>query len=223
MLTASCRVLPVVGLVLSALFWSPASSARPPVREAPRVLEGTEQGIGRILPDDLTYTDLNGTTHRISDLKDARAVVFLLTGTSCPLCRRYAPSLALLEKDYADRGVEFIFVNPNRAETVERIHRAIATQGFQSPYVRDSDQHIIRTLQARTSTEAFVFDADRRLQYRGAVDDQYGFGYARNAPRHTYLRDALDAVLQGRTPNVTATTSPGCELWIDDDPGEPAN
>ena len=64
----------------------------------------------------------------------------------------------------------------------------------------------------RTTTEVFVLDAARTLVYRGAVDDQYGFAYALNEPRHTYVVDALDAVLAGRLPNIAATSSPGCEL-----------
>ena len=68
-----------------------------------------------------------------------------------------------------------------------------------------------------TTTEAFVLDAKRTLVYRGAVDDQYGFGYTLNAPRRTYLRGAMDAVLAGQAPDISATSAPGCELWIDDE------
>lgn len=193
--------------------------ARPPIREAPSVLDGEEQGIGRQIPD-LDYTDLNGNTGRLSELNPNKPVVILITGTGCPLCRRYAPSLASLEKDYRERGVRFVFVNPNRAEKAERIKDAVATHGFQGPYVRDAKHSIIRTLAAKTTTEAFVLDADRRLVYRGAVDDQYGFGYSLDEPRRTYLRDALDAVLEGKSPNVSATSAPGCELWIDDEEPE---
>ena len=59
---------------------------------------------------------------------------------------------------------------------------------------------------------AIVLDAARTVVYRGAVDDQYGLGYALDAPRSAYLRAALADLLAGKTPAVSATTAPGCEL-----------
>ncbi len=190
--------------------------AKPPIREAPKVLDGGELGVGETVPD-LEFTDLDGNTGRLSMLGAEKAIVFLMTNTGCPLCRRYGPSLAAIEKEYKDKGVKCVFVNSNRAEKIDRIRKNVETHGFQGPYVRDVDHEIIRALNAKTTTEAFVLDAERNLVYRGAVDDQYGFGYSRNEPRHTYLRDALDALLAEMTPKVTATSAPGCELWIDDE------
>jgi len=190
--------------------------AKPPIREAPKVLDGSELGVGETVPD-IEFTDLDGNTGRLSTLGAEKAVVFLMTNTGCPLCRRYGPTLAAIEDEYKGKGVKCVFVNSNRAEKLDRIRKNVETHGFQGPYVRDVDQKIIRALGAKTTTEAFVLDSERSLVYRGAVDDQYGFGYSRNEPRHTYLRDALDALLAGATPTVAATSAPGCELWIDDE------
>ncbi len=212
-------LLVMAAVCLLPLAVETAAAARPPIREAPKVLEGETVGVGRHIPD-LEYTDLRGRSGRLSDLNEDKPVVILITGTGCPLCRRYAPSLASLEQDYRDKGVRFLFVNPNRAEKQKKIEDAVSTHGFQGPYIRDVGHSIIRTLAAKTTTEAFVLDGERRLVYRGAVDDQYGFGYALDEPRRTYLRDALDALLRGQSPNVSATSAPGCELWIDDEEPE---
>jgi hypothetical protein len=67
-------------------------------------------------------------------------------------------------------------------------------------------------LQPKTTTEVFVLDAARTLVYRGAINDQYGLGYSKDAPAKNYLRDALDAVLRGAAPVIAATTAPGCAL-----------
>ena len=196
-----------------------SAAAKPPIREAPSVLKGTDHGIGREIPD-LEFTDLNGKAGRLSQLNARHPVVILITGIGCPLCRRYAPSLARLEKDYHEKGVRFLFVNPNKAEKRARVREAVNTHGFKGPYVRDTTHAIIRALAAKTTTEAFLLDSQRTLVYRGAVDDQYGFGYSLNAPRRSYLRNALDAVLDGQPPRISATSSPGCELWIDHEEAE---
>ena len=71
-----------------------------------------------------------------------------------------------------------------------------------------------RTLAATTSTEVFVLDAARTLVYRGAVNDQYGLGYSKEAPTKNYLRTALDATLHDSAPAIGATSAPGCALDV---------
>lgn len=184
------------------------------VRQGPTLLKPGDHGIGRHVAD-LSFSDLADNQHKFSDFADRKAVVVVLTGTGCPLCLKYAPTLAKLEGRYRDQGVSFVFVNPNASETTEQIQRAIRTHGFQGPNVRDAKEQFTRAINARTTTEAFVLDAARTLVYRGAVDDQYGLGYSLDAPRRTYLADALDAVLAGRQPEIAATSAPGCELFFD--------
>ena len=107
---------------------------------------------------------------------------------------------------------DFIFVNPNQSEQLQEIGDAVEAHGFRGPYIQDANRDLTIAMKASTTTEVFVLDRARTLVYRGAVDDQYGFGYALQSPRHAFLVDALDAVLEGRTPAIQATTSPGCEL-----------
>jgi len=184
------------------------------VRQGPRPIKASEHGVGRQIPD-VSFTDIVGKQHRLSDFSSRKAVVFAMTGTGCPLCLKYSPSLAAIERQYRDRGVAFIFVNPNESESAERLQDAVKTHGFGGPYVSDGSKTLPGVLGAETTTEVFVLDRARTLVYRGAVDDQYGFAYALDAPRESYLTDALDAVLAGQTPETQATTSPGCELFYD--------
>jgi Ca2+-binding EF-hand superfamily protein/thiol-disulfide isomerase/thioredoxin len=182
------------------------------VRQGPKPLKGSDVGVGRLV-EDFEFTDINDQPHRLSDWQEAKAIVIAMTGTGCPLCLKYAPSLAEIEDRYRDQGVLFVFINPNESESVERVRESIEGHGFDGPYVRDLEERITRGLDVRTTTEMFVLDAARTLCYRGAVDDQYGFGYALEQPRHHYLTDALDAVLRGQQPRIAATSSPGCEMY----------
>ena len=185
--------------------------AESPVRRGPQLVKPGEYGIGKQI-DQLSFTDITGRTHSLSDFADKTAIVFAMTGTGCPLCLKYAPTLASIERQYRSQDVEFIFVNPNQSEQRQDLTDAVQTHGFRGPYVQDANRELPIALKANTTTEVFVLDRARTLIYRGAVDDQYGFGYALQAPRRDFLVDALDAVLEGRTPATQATTSPGCEL-----------
>lgn len=184
------------------------------IRQKPERLNAGQHGIGRMIPD-LAFTDVGGTPRRLSEIGQNKALVIAMTGTGCPLCLKYSPSIADIEKRYLGKGVAFVFVNPIESERGERIRKAIRTHGFQGTYVVDDKEQITRTLGAATTTEVFVLDRARTLVYRGAVDDQYGLGYSLNKPQHNYLTDALDAVLAGTSPTTQATSAPGCELGYD--------
>ncbi|HTI49466.1 MAG TPA: redoxin, partial [Planctomycetaceae bacterium] len=86
-------------------------------------------------------------------------------------------------------------------------------------YVRDRNGALARAVHATHSTDVIVLDSRRTVIYRGAVDDQYGFGYSLNAPRREYLVEALAAVIDGKRPSVRATVAPGCPLDVEEPAG----
>ena len=194
-------------------FYSSDSDSAP-IRQGPRLIKPGQHGIGRQIPD-MSFADISNRQHRLSDFADKKAVVIAMTGTGCPLCLKYAPTLGAIERKYRVNDVAFVFINPNESERGERLTRAISQHGFQGPYVSDGKKSLTRILGTKSTTEVFVIDQTRTLVYRGAVDDQYGFAYSLKEPRNRYLTAALDAVLQERTPEWQATTSPGCELFYD--------
>lgn len=181
------------------------------VREGPRAVGMSQSNVGRLVPD-LELSPISGKKFQLSAYKSAPATVIAFTTTSCPVTKRYAPTLATLEKEYSARGVRFIFVNPIAADSTTDIATAIRTHGFAGPYVQEARGEIAAALDARSTAEVFVLDGARTLVYRGAVDDQYGLGYSQDAPKARYLVAALDAVLAGRQPALAATTAPGCAL-----------
>ena len=180
-------------------------------REAPKILKPGERGVGRLIAD-LSFTDITGATGRFSEYRSAKALVIALTGTSCPLAKKYLPSLARLEKEFAAKGVAFLYVDPTATDTPAELRAAAQENGVKGRTVHDRDAQLVAALGAQTTTEVFILDAARTLVFRGAVDDQYGLGYSLDAPRATYLRDALDAILSGRRPAIAATEAPGCAL-----------
>lgn len=192
------------------------SDARGGVREGPRVLSPASARVGRLIPD-LEFAPVEGSRFRLAERQPKLATVIAFTSTSCPITKRYAPSLAALEKEMAARGVQFIYVNPIETDPDADIAEARRTHGFKAPYARDPGGRIQVALGARSTAEVFVLDAARTLVYRGAIDDQYGLGYSKNEPRQRYLVDAIDALAAARVPEIRATTAPGCALELRDE------
>ncbi|MFO0822702.1 MAG: redoxin family protein [Gemmataceae bacterium] len=186
---------------------TPSTPKPDPIKNPPRVLRAAEAGIGKLIPD-VSFTDTAGKSGKLSDFKASKFTVVAFTNTTCPLCKKYAPVLARIEKEYAAKGVGFLFVNPTATDKPD-------TSAFAGRYVHDTDGKLTAAFAATSTTEAIVLDAARTVVYRGAIDDQYGLGYSFDAARNKFLTVALDDALAGKQPVIVATTAPGCALEPD--------
>ena len=175
-------------------------------------LRPSDHGIGLRIAD-ATFTGLDGREVKLSSFAEKKAVVVACVSTSCPVSKRYLPTLAALESAYAAKGVAFIFLAPTKTDT----DAELSATGLSGTMVRDATGGTwMKALGVLSKTDCFVLDARRTLQYRGAVDDQYGLGFSLEAPKTKLLAAALDATLSGRTPEISATEAPGCVIDLGD-------
>lgn len=181
------------------------------VTSGPEMLKPGEVGIGRMI-DDVKFRTLDGKELSLGSFKDRKGLVIVMTSATCPVSKRYLPSVAKLAAELKDQGLELLLVNALVSEKPEDIRSQLAAAGVTAPYVHDIEKKLSLALGARTTTEVFLVDPARTLIYRGALDDQYGINYNLDAPKHSYLRDAVAALLRGEKPFVQATAAPGCEL-----------
>ncbi len=144
----------------------------------------------------------------------APATVVVFTCNHCPYALAWHDRVVALARDYADRGVRVLAINPNDAERYPRdsqqAMRARVQRGdFDGvPYLRDETQEVARAYDAKTTPDVFVLDAGGVLRYRGAPDADYE-DLEQNA---VFVRDALDAVLAGREPEEPQTPPVGCSI-----------
>lgn len=198
--------------LLSLLFSTVTAQQESPIREGPQLLRAGEHGVGQFVAD-IGFGDLSGSTSSVGSVaKDHRAVVFAMSSTSCPLSKKYFPSLVEIARKYASRGIQFVIVDPVATDDEQTMRQHKKELGPNVLYVFDRQGSLANALGARTTTDIVVIDSARTVIYHGAIDDQYGFGYALNEPRKTYLIDALDALLDDRVPLIEATTAPGCVI-----------
>jgi mono/diheme cytochrome c family protein len=167
--------------------------------------------IGDLVPD-FSFRDLDGRRGGLARFfaGGAEAVVVVMRDGACPVAQRYGPAIARLEREFADRGVEFVYINVNESESVDQMRADAERFGLAGPYVRDPEWRTARILQPATTTEAFVIDRSGTLRYRGAIDDQYGLSYSRPQANHSYVREAIGSVLAGEKVAVASTRAEGC-------------
>ena len=199
---------------------STSDAASPLAPSSPR--NARDLGIGSYVPDE-NATGLDGAVLGWRSGRGDKLTVIALTSTTCPLCKKFGPSLARIEQAYRDRGVKFVFVNVSGTDTAAEMRTQVSDMGWKGLYLDDrhgaTTDALSTALCAQTTTEVFVVDAGNTLVYRGAVSDQYGVNFTREAPRARYLESALDALLAGSVPVIAATSAPGCAI----EPAKAAN
>jgi peroxiredoxin len=145
---------------------------------------------------------------------DAPATVVVFTCNHCPYALAWHDRIVALAHDYADRGVRVLAINPNDAaryprDSIEAMRARVQRGELDGvPYLRDESQEVARAYDAQTTPDVFVLDAAGLLRYRGAPDADY----EDPSQRAGFLRDALDAILDGRDPELTQTPPVGCSI-----------
>jgi peroxiredoxin len=159
-----------------------------------------------------TLPDTQGREVSFPDGGGPNVVVF--TCNHCPYALAWHDRLLAVASDYAQRGVLTLLINPNDAERYPRdsfqaMQERVDREGpWPAPYLRDESQEVARAYDAKTTPDVFVFDADGVLVYRGAPDADH-MDDAQNA---AWLRNALDALLEGREIPESETTPVGCSV-----------
>ena len=166
--------------------------------------------IGEVAPGfELPGTD--GSDQSLA-LVEAKATVVYWTCNHCPYALAWHDRMLDVDRDYADRGVRFLAINSNDAErypadSFEAMVERIESEGeWPHPYLHDESQEVARAWGAETTPHVFVLDPELRLRYHGAPDADYEDASHAAA----FVREALDAVLEGREPERSQTPAVGC-------------
>ncbi len=177
----------------------------------PTVVNSPSDRIGQPL-ENFKATDIQGRGFDLRRYAAGSPVVVALTSTTCPLCKKYGPTLAELEQVFLDRGVKFVFIDSIATDSLEEAVETQRELGWRGPLILDRNQELVSLLAADSTTEVFLLDHELRLRYRGAVDDQYGLGYTKPEPQQKYLKTAIEQLLREESLSVVQTTSPGCRI-----------
>ena len=155
--------------------------------------------------------DHQGGSHELYYFSDARAVVFMVQGNSCPIVRNAMPRFKELRDQYAEKGVQFFMLNSNLQDNRQSVSQEAEEFGFDIPILIDETQIIGESLGLVRTGEVFVVDPKTwSVSYRGAVDDRLTYENQKAEAKDHYLRDALDNMLAGEAVAVASTDSLGC-------------
>ena len=157
----------------------------------------------------LSLETTGGAEWSLDEVEGADLLAVAFVGTECPLAKLYSERLADLAKAYDDR-IAWIFVDPNSQDSLAEMTAFAKQQALPGPLLRDVGAQAAIAWQVERTPEVLLFDAERKLRYRGRVDDQFGIGYVKDEPSSHDLKSAIDAVIAGDEVKTPVTDAPGC-------------
>ena len=171
--------------------------------------------LGTVAPDfSLPEPDTGGTTS-LSDFERARALVVAFLSNHCPFVKHLADHFAGFAARYQQYGVGFVGINANDVakypdDSPEKMVEEVARRRYTFPYLYDESQEVAKAYRAACTPDFFLFDADRRLIYRGQYD---GSRPSLDVPvTGADLNAALEALIAGAAPSAEQVPSVGCNI-----------
>jgi peroxiredoxin len=168
--------------------------------------------LGATAPD-FSLPAVDGSTRSLADYADVTALALVQSCNHCPYVQAWEGRMSDIQREYGDRGFRLVAVSSNDAErypedSFDAMKQRATERRFAFDYLYDESQALARTLGSERTPEVFLFDRDRRLVYHGAIDDNRDD----TAVGQRYLRDAVEALLEGREPPVAETPAVGCTV-----------
>lgn len=149
------------------------------------------------------------TSFSLSDVKDDVVVVVFLAN-HCPVVKAYEDRLIEFTSAYKDKGVKVVGISVSLQDQDKIPGIKEYTKEHKSNYIYayDETQAVGKAYGATNTPQFFVLDKDRKIRYTGTLDDSQTEGNVKK----TYLKDAVDALLSGKAPEMDETRPQGCGI-----------
>lgn len=174
--------------------------------------------LGTKAPDFTLIDTVSDNTLALTDLKGVNGTVIGFICNHCPFVVHVNPELSKVAKDYEVRGVQFIAISSNDVENYpldapHLMKEKAKEEGYIFPYLYDQTQEVAKAYDAACTPDFYLFDSNLKLVYRGQLDNSRpGNGMPLSG---IDLRNALDALLEGKSIGTLQKPSIGCNIkWI---------
>ena len=179
--------------------------------------------IGAQAPD-FNLPGIDGRNYSLADFADYEVLVVAFWANHCPTAQAYEDRLIEMVNKYRPKGVGFVVISPNSPKALSVVELGYSDlgddlddmkiraedKGYNFPYLYDGDDHQGSIPYGPVATpHVFIFDNERKLRYRGRIDDTEN-PYIE--PNTSDARDAIEALLAGSEVPLKETPSFGCSI-----------
>lgn len=171
--------------------------------------------LGTKAPDFELKDTITGQTYTYEDINGEKATVVMFICNHCPYVKHVQEELVQLAKDYQEKGVGFVAISSNDVEkypedSPELMQKEAQKWGYSFSYLYDETQQVARAYDAACTPDFYIFDKDRKLVYRGQLDDSRPGNEKPLTGKD--IRAALDDILVGNPVSEEQIPSQGCNI-----------
>jgi peroxiredoxin len=174
----------------------------------------TMLALGTKAPD-FELPDTGGKMVSLKDFAGSKALLVVFMCNHCPYVKHIIDKFVEILKEYQPKGVGVVGINSNDVESFpedspENMTATAKAKGFTFPYLYDENQETAKAYKAACTPDFFLFDANRKLVYRGQLDDSRpGSG---KPVTGADLKAAMGAVLANKKVLELQKPSMGCNI-----------
>lgn len=174
----------------------------------------TMQELGMKAPD-FTLPTAQGGLFSLSEQHIDKGLLVIFMCNHCPYVIHIRAKLVERIVSYQDRGITVVAINSNDYTTYtddrpEKMVQDARTFGYTFPYLVDEAQNVAKAYGAACTPDLFLYDAEKKLIYRGQFD---GARPGNNAPvTGNDLTMAIDALIAGKVLSAEQKPSIGCNI-----------
>ncbi|MGP0565231.1 MULTISPECIES: thioredoxin family protein [unclassified Nitrospina] len=163
---------------------------------------------------DFSLPGTDGKTYSLDSFKDTEVLVIIFMCNHCPYVKAVLPRLIDLQNKFEDKSVQIIGINSNDAvkypdDSMENMKKIAKEKNIPFPYLFDETQAVAKTYDAVCTPDIYVFGPERKLLYRGRIDDNWE--HPEQVTRRD-LEDAINAILDGQPMLEEQIPSMGCSI-----------
>ena len=181
------------------------------------VTPSTMLELGTPAPDFKLPDVVTGKTISPSGSQSQKALLVIFLSQHCPYVKHVKAELARVGADYVPKGVGIVAICSNDVanypdDSPEHLKAMSRELNLNYPVCYDESQEVAKAYRAACTPEFYLFDKERKLVYRGQLDD--------SRPKTDIpvtgkdLRGALDALLDGRPIPTDQKPGIGCNIKL---------
>ncbi len=177
--------------------------------------ESTMLTLGTEAPNFHIRDVISDNYYSLDDLASETATVIMFICNHCPFVIHVNQGLVELANDYRSKGVSFVAISSNDVENYpddapDKMRIVAKVLKYPFPYLYDKHQEVARAYDAACTPDFYIFDGDRKLAYRGRLDESRpGNGVPVTG---SDMRAALDQLLAGNPVSERQIPSAGCNI-----------
>tara|TARA_B100000674_G_C37827580_1_gene908880 strand:+ start:262 stop:870 length:609 start_codon:yes stop_codon:yes gene_type:complete len=171
--------------------------------------------IGQKIPiQNYKIKSVDGKFMSLNDNVKKNGILVVFTSNKCPFVVMWEDRYKLIEDECLKNDIGMVYINSNEArrdrdDSVDKMKEHAINMGYKFPYLIDENSKIANSFGAKTTPHIFLFNKNKKLVYKGAIDDNYKS--IKNV-KEKYLIDAITQLKNNKVIKTNTTKAIGCSI-----------